>query len=84
MNEKSYVRAHFRSKGKRTPREEEKYVNYYYEIAISQWKNMIDREKAVDELKRLSRTSPLARKKLMDIAVNPWISDSIKRRARDC
>jgi FMN phosphatase YigB (HAD superfamily) len=52
-------------------------IEYYYEIARNSWNNMVDRENAVDELKRLG-----ARRKLMELANASWMNDSIRNQAR--
>ncbi len=53
-------------------------VEYYYEIARNSWNNIVDRENAVDELKRLG-----ARRKLMELAKDSWMNYSIRSKARN-
>jgi len=55
MSDKSFVRPHFKKKpGTRESRSDSRGskedIDYYYEIARSQWNDMVDRENAVKEL----------------------------------
>jgi hypothetical protein len=77
----------FASQSPSTDEAESRNINYYYEIAIDGMRYQTrDRERAIDELKRLARKgSEEAKKKLMDISTDSMrVPNFLRERARDC